>query len=296
MFYRMPSPAALRTFEAAARLGTFKAAAAELFVTPTAVSHQIRTLESQLGVPLFVRRTRAVTLTGSGERLATAVHQAFSQILLALEDVAAAESVLTVTTTPAFATLWLVPRIARFQEKYSQYWVQLETGTTPVDLQRDRRVDIAIRYGQSDYPNLHKVPLARETFGAYASPEYLSSLSRLREAVFIETAWRQQGIEDIGWGAWLAQGGFTETVSSIQVRQFDQEHYVVQCGIAGQGLILSSSILVQDMVQRGFLVPYRPDIQLDGMQYSLLCTTDRSNSIKFRRFSEWLETEMTIAY
>ena len=63
MFYRMPSPAALRTFEAAARLGTFKAAAAELFVTPTAVSHQIRTLESQLGVPLFVRRTRAVTLT-----------------------------------------------------------------------------------------------------------------------------------------------------------------------------------------------------------------------------------------
>lgn len=79
MFARMPSPSALRTFEAAARLGSFKAAAGELSVTPTAVSHQIRALEEHLEIPLFIRRTRAVELTHSGQRLAEAAHQAFQR-------------------------------------------------------------------------------------------------------------------------------------------------------------------------------------------------------------------------
>ena len=294
MFQRMPSPSALRTFEAAARLGSFKAAAEELFVTPTAVSHQIRSLESQLGVALFVRQTRAVTLTESGERLAVAVNLAFTRIMSALEDVAAAEPVLTVTTTPAFATLWLVPRLAAFQEQHPEYRLQLDTGTTPVDLQRDRRVDVAIRYGpgsDSD-PNLAVLLLARETFGAYASPEYVSSLSDIGDARFIETAWEQKGLDEVGWDAWLLLADHANLARGLETRLLSQEHYVVQCGIAGQGLILASSILVHDMVERGFLVPYRPEVQLEGMAYRLLCTTDRAESNKVRWFSEWLEAQM----
>ncbi len=179
MFARIPSPSALRTFEAAARLGSFKAAAMELSVTPTAVSHQIRTLEEHLEVPLFIRRTRAVELTASGRRLSEAVHQGFQRIMLALEEVSATESVLTVSTTPAFASLWLVPKLGRFQERHPEFQIQLDTGTSPIDLERDRRVDIAIRYGAGPYPGLYTTPLFDETFGAYASPDYLLGLARL---------------------------------------------------------------------------------------------------------------------
>lgn len=293
MFYRMPSPAALRTFESAARLGSFKAAAEELFVTPTAVSHQIRTLETLLGVPLFVRQTRAVVLTECGERVAKAVLSAFSEIMFALEEIAAAESIITVTTTPAFATLWLVPRLAAFQRQQPRYRIQLETGTEPIDLRRDRRVDVAIRYGRGAYPDLNGTQLGGETFGAYASPEYLASLPRLEDATFIETTWQQRGLEDVTWKTWLAQGGFSKRIPDPVPRRFDQEHYVVQCGIAGQGLILSSSLLVQEMVQRRFLAPYRPEIQLDGMQYTLLCVEDKAESMKIRGFTEWLVGEMS---
>ena len=292
MFRRMPSPSALRTFEAAARLGSFKAAAEELFVTPTAVSHQIRSLESQLGIALFVRRTRAVALTESGERLAVALNAAFAQIMSALEEVAAAETVLTVTTTPAFATLWLVPRLADFQELHPEYRVQLDTGTAAVDLRRDRRVHVAIRYGPGQDPDLVEREVARETFGAYAAPGYLSTLSGIEGARLIETAWEQRGLDEVGWSAWLSQAGLDAPAAGIETQRLAQEHYVVQCGIAGQGLILASSLLVHDMVERGFLVPYRPEVRLQGMAYRLLCTRDHAQTRKVQRFTEWLEEHL----
>jgi DNA-binding transcriptional LysR family regulator len=290
MFARIPSPSALRTFEAAARLGSFKAAAAELSVTPTAVSHQIRTLEEHLGIPLFIRRTRAVALTESGQRLSEAVHHALQQIMLALEDVAATETVLTVSTTPAFAALWLVPRLRRFEERHPRFRLHLVTSTLPTDLERDRLVDVAVRYGTGPYPNLRALPLADESFGAYATPDYIQRLKRWEDAELVETAWQQSGFDDVSWDAWLAAAGLPHPARP-RPRLFEQEHYVVQAGLASQGLVLASSLLMGDLVARGWLEPYRPDIRLAGRRYTALSTASRAGLRKVSSFLEWLEEE-----
>jgi len=290
MFARIPSPSALRTFEAAARLGSFKAAAAELSVTPTAVSHQIRTLEEQLEIPLFIRLTRAVVLTESGERLSRAVHQAFQQMMLALEDVAATETVLTVNTTPAFAALWLVPRLRRFEERHPRFRLQLVTSTVPTDLERDRLVDVAVRYGTGPYPGLRADALAHESFGAYATPDYVQRLERWEDAELIETAWQQPGFEDVSWDAWLAAARLPRPARP-RSRRFEQEHHVVQAGLASQGLVLASSLLVGDLVGRGWLEPYHPDVRLAGRRYTALSLPSRAALRKVSHFLEWLGEE-----
>ena len=292
MFAHVPSPSALRTFEAAARLGSFKAAARELSVTPTAVSHQIRNLEEHLEIPLFIRRTRAVTLTESGQRLSEAVHQAFQQITMALEDVSAAETVLTVSTTPAFAALWLVPRLSRFEERHPRLRFQLVTSTTPTDLERDRVVDVAVRYGTGPYPRLRAHSLADEAFGAYATPAYIERLERWEDAELIETAWQLPGFDDLSWDAWLGAAGLSRPAKP-RSRSFDQEHYVVQAGLASQGLVLASSLLVGDLVGRGWLEPYRPETRIAGRRYTALSLPSRASSRKVLSFLEWLEEEAT---
>jgi DNA-binding transcriptional LysR family regulator len=288
----MPSPSALRTFEAAARLGSFKEAARELAVTPTAVSHQIRALEEQLGITLFVRRIRAVELTDAGERLADATRGAFQQIALALEEIAAAESVLTVSTTPAFATLWLVPRIGGFELSNPGIRVQIDTTTTPVDLERDRRVDVAIRYGALEHPRLRAQVLVTERVGVYAVPDYLRRLDRLEDAAFIETAWQRRGLAALSWSAWARAAGLDGEVVEARIRRFDQEHHAVQAALAGQGLLLVSSLLVADTVARGWLAPYRPEISITGMSYAALWAPAHASSRKIARFLAWLSSEI----
>jgi len=291
MFQRMPSPSALRTFEAAARLGSFKAAADELAVTPTAISHQIKALENHLGLGLFVRHTRAVELTEAGRRLAEATSQAFSQIQEALEELSGGEKVLTIATTPAFAALWLVPRLGGFQQAWPGFRIRMEADTKIVDLRRDRRVDIAIRYGRSTFPDLHAVPLPCETFGAYAAPAYLAQLENLDEATFLETTWKQPGLNEITWAQWFATAEIGCGIDELRRRRFDQEHHALQCGLAGQGCVLASSILVSDMVERDLLRPFRPDVCLEGMRYTAVATRERSESKKVKRFLAWIQAE-----
>src|SRR3989337_3056478 len=113
---RIPSLSALRAFEAAARLRSFKQAADELAVTATAVSHRIRALEDEIGCRLFVRKTRAVDLTAEGRSLYSAVREGFDAIALGVEKLRQrARPLVRLSTTPAFATKWLVPRLAAFQ-------------------------------------------------------------------------------------------------------------------------------------------------------------------------------------
>lgn len=293
MFTRIPSPHALREFEAAARLGSFKAAAEELSVSPAAISHQIRKLEDQLGLALFVRSTRAVTLTENGARLAEAVHEGLSRIAATLEEIAGDENILTVTTTPAFAALWLAPRLNRFQDIRPGLRVRLESGTAPVDLARDRRVDVAIRYGGASPEALRRLAFPQEYFGAYGAPEFVARIpANLEGIALFETIWIQRGLSRLSWHDWLARAGPNAQDTARDIHHLDQEHHVVQCGISGQGLILASSTLVSDLVDRGLLVPYRPAVTLDGMTYSLLATADKMERRKVREFINWIRDEL----
>lgn len=287
MFGRIPSLAALRTFEAAARLGSFKAAAAELGVTPTAVSHQIRALEDMLDTPLFVRRTRAVELTQAGARLSPAVHEGLLAMRTALEDIVEAEQSLTVTTTAAFATLRLLPRLPAFEAAWPGLRVRVVTGADLVDLRRDRRVDVAIRYAAEPPQGANAVPLVTERFGAYAAPGRFEDDPASADAL-IETDWRRPMFDDITWDAWFAASGDAPR-KGVRILRYDEELFVLQAAIAGHGVALMSSALVGDAIGRGLLVQLRPDVILPGAAgtYTAICAPGRQQERKIARFMDW---------
>ncbi|WP_373046220.1 LysR substrate-binding domain-containing protein [Vulgatibacter sp.] len=288
----MPSPSALRTFDAAARLASFKEAARELHVTPTAVSHQIRALEVQIGVALFVRRTRAVELTEAGARLASATRGAFQQIEDALETIVEAENVLTVSTTPAFAALWLVPRLAAFERRFPQLRVRIDAATTPVDLARDRRIDLAIRYGVPGQVRLPSRLLVEERLGAYGAPAYLEQLAGFDAAALLETEWQREGLPGRSWAMWAEAAGLSGGGLARRVRRFGDEHHAVQAALVGQGLFLGSELLVADVVARGWLVRYRPEVSIPGLAYTAVWGAAGVPSRKVERFVDWLADEL----
>jgi len=291
MFGRLPSPSALRTFEAAARLGSFKAAAQELFVTAAAVSHQIRALESQLNVQLFERKTRLIELTPAGAELAPVLTDAFLDIRNTLENILSEESTIIVSTTASFTTLCLVPILIEFYAAHPGFRVQLDTTTTPLDLIKERRVDIAIRYGHGPYPGLDETKLLEGTFGAYVSPGMLDLSQGLSGVTLIETAWQQNVLAEINWKSWLSAAGIQ--LADPNIVRFEEEQNVLQAAIAGQGVALASSTLVADMVRRNLLIPYQEKIQLKDAGYTALCLPEQRDTRKINTFLSWLKSSLS---
>ena len=292
MFKGLPSPGALRTFESAARLGSFKQAAAELSVTPTAVSHQIRTLEDALGVQLFARHARRIELTEIGSALAPAFTRGFQEMKTALDEVLTTDPVITVSTTAAFALLKLVPELPSFYAQAPGMRVRIETATHPIDLRHDRNVDVALRYGSGPYPGLFALPLVEEEFGAYAAPKRIVKDARLSGATLLETDWQQPVLRDVNWPAWFAHAEL-KIDDVARIIRFDEEHFVLQAAIAGQGVALASSVLASDMVARELLAPVRPEVQLKGSAYTALCLEETSRSRKVSTFLEWLKARFS---
>lgn len=287
MFSHTPSLPAVRSFEAAARLGSFKAAADELSVSPTAISHQVRALEDQLGVALFIRKTRAVVLTDAGMRLARAAFDGLTSILDAVEEIQANGSIVRVTTIPAFAAMRLAPAIGTFSARHPEFSVEIDMTLAATDLHRDRRFDVAVRYGNGPYPGLAEFPLIDEKLGAYAAPSLAAGGVDLHDVTLIETAWTGFGPEPVTWAQWFART--EEPPPSVPPRRFDEELFVIQTAIAGQGVALLSNALTGDLVARGLLTPVRPEITVPGLGYRALCLPERSETRKVSRFLAWLQ-------
>lgn len=294
MFTRMPSLAALRALEAAVRLGSFRAAADELSVTPAAISHQVKALEEQLDTTLFLRGTRTIEPTDACRRIATAVNDGLEKIRWTLEAEVSGAREIVVSTTPAFASLFLVPAIADFEDRNPRWPVKIITGTTPVDLFRDRRVDVAIRYAAQDVSGLEVVPLPRERFAAYAAPGLVGPPANAGALSLIETGWQRSALSLIGWQEWfVAAGGRPVSLEGWRIRRFDDEQQALHCAVAGQGIVLASSYLARQFVSLGILKPFMPQIRLDGFRYSLVSTGRISDHPKIRMFRAWLLERLT---
>lgn len=295
MFASLPLTA-LRTFESASRLLSFKAAAQELSVTPTAVSHQIRSLETWLGVPLFERLPRQVRLTECGERLFHSVHGALLDVAQSLDTLRPQRSTghLTVSTTPAFAALWLVPRLGRFYAAHPGINLRLDTQCEVVDLQQDASVDLVIRYSLDDYPNLYGLCLFDESFAVYGSPEQVV-LAQTQAPTLISVRWHNSKLYALGWQAWCEKAGERWLQDAPVLREYDEEHYALQAAIAGQGLVLASNILVSESLASGLLAPYRPRISVDGAGYSALCVPGRERHPPVRAFFQWMQEEVRLS-
>ncbi len=286
MFSHLPQLNQVRGFEAAARLGSFKAAGEELNLSPTAISHQISNLEEKLGVLLFERKTRAVTLTHEGTKLAEAVYQALQRIAATIEEISFTKSVLRVSTTTSFASLWLVPNLEDFQKQYPEVQVEIKTTEDLIDIERDRSVDLVIRYGCITQENSGATKLITEDFNAYGTAAYLASHKQLEDATVIETAWKNKHLPSVSWHEWFK--AFHPNTSASNIIRFDQEHHSIQAALAGQGMVLASSVLAEMAIQQRWLQPLDNQYSVPGLTYYLMVSPHSENLYKSIVFKQWL--------
>jgi len=257
---RHPAPLnALRAFEAAGRSLSFQTAAAELFVTPAAVSHQVKRLEAYLGVKLFRRGFRSVELTAAGERLAAALSELFGQLDLALARATAPMATqLCISTMESFAAKWLAPRLHRFHRDCPDIEVRIETGNELTDFVRNH-IDVGIRYGPGGYTGV----LAEQLMDAPAFPVCAPSLmsdagrpltepSDLMHHTLLhdESAIARAGVPD--WSAWLQASGAT-LVDASRGPVFASIYLAQEAAIAGHGVALGIGPLVEEDLHRGRL-------------------------------------------
>lgn len=276
---RLPPLAELRAFEAAARRLSFKAAAEELGVTPTAISHQVRQLEAHCGQPLFRRRPRPLALTAAGALLAPGLTLGLQNIADAWRRLDAGEqTVLRVTATNAFASRCLVPLIPALRATHANLKLEI-IGTDTVLPLESGEVDVAIRYARNVPQDGVALELARDTFYAVASPSLLGSRSRrlsVREILrlpLIETGWPDSDIEAPRWSRWAEKSGVAaasgKRKTNVPTLFFREELHAIQAVIAGQGVGICSDILVRRELASGQLVR-ASDVALDGYGFFLV--------------------------
>ena len=282
---------ALRAFEAAARLGSFKAAAEELAVTPTAISHQIRGLEALSGVALFERQVRRVTLTEAGAQLYPVLRDgldAFQSALARLSQPRRRPQVV-ISATNAFTVKWLVPRMADFRRLQPGIDLQLQASDEVVDL-RSTAVDIAIRYGRGPYPGLAVEPLFTDQFAPVANPRLaVHSIADLARVPLIHFDWKRAQPENPTWERWFAAAG-VEGLSSAGQLRFSDEGHAIQAAVAGHGIALVSQALIADELAAGHLVqPFGPSIA--GHTYHVAVGKERRPSASAEAVVAWLKAQ-----
>jgi LysR family glycine cleavage system transcriptional activator len=292
MYSHLPPMNSIKVFDAAARLGSFKKAAEELHVTPTAVSHQIKTLEQALGTLLFVRKTRAIQLTQDGQRLADVTYDVLQKLTNIISEISSNKNIITVSTTSSFAAMWLVPNLSKFNQLYPNIEVAVKTGEQVDDLEKDRRIDLAIRYGIYDNSLKKAVLLTTEEIGMYATPSYIEKNNAIAEANLLETKWQNENLAEISWHTLLKD--IDNQNLAYKIQQFTQEHHIIQAALAGQGVALVSSLLVQNAIEQGWLVNYNFsefNKKITGFSYYLVIPDHNLNSKAIMAFKSWIMSE-----
>lgn len=288
---RLPPLSSLRVFEAAARLRSFKEAAKELAVTPTAVSHQIRGLEAHIGVRLFERRARQVILTPSGETLYPVLRDGFDNFAREIAALARSQArpVVTITATNAFTAKWLVPRVSRFQASNPGINLRLLASDHVLPI-NPGMVDLAIRYGRGVYPGFISTTLVADRFAPVMHPRLnVSRPEELRRVPLINFAWRNPDPAHPTWQSWLREAGLTP-FEPASVLDFSDESHAIQAMVAGHGAALLSLVLVQEELAAGLVIqPFGPVI--GGLGYHLV-EAPGQGSVALAHAKAWLLAEV----
>jgi LysR family glycine cleavage system transcriptional activator len=290
---RLPPLTAARVFEAAARHENFTRAAAELGMTQAAVSYQIRVLEERLGVPLFLRSKRRVTLSDAGRRAAPLVARAFDTLEDAFGAVVAEdEGVLAISTTQTFASNWIAPRLGAFQLARPELAVRLHTENRVIDFAREE-IDVAIRstLGAPSWPGLrshflfrlHSTPIASAGFRdahAIETPSDLLRVARLSPA-------------DEWWSFWFRAAGIEvpESERGGGIR-FDAQAMEGQAALSGAGVSMLTPLFWRAELASGRLVQLFDLISFEGPGYWLVYPEHRRNQAKIRAFRDWMLAEI----
>lgn len=248
----IPSLAALRAFEAAARTGSLSAAARELNVTHAAIAQHVRTIESDLQTPLLNREGRGMALTDAGARLAATLTEGFGQIIAGVESILAdaEERPISVSVTPSFAEYWLMPRFADFWAKHPNIPLSIMPSIEVVDLRRDG-VDMAIRYGKGHWPGLEAISLVKADLTVVAAPSLLEGRTIESFADLNGLPWLFETVHEEA-RRWITLSGIDLTSSLI--KQVPTHGMVMSAVRAGKCLTVATSALVADDIEAGNLV------------------------------------------
>ena len=291
----LPSLNGLRAFEAAARHLSFTRAADELAVTQTAISHQIRRLEAQLGLKLFVRRNRTLALTREAESYLPAVSAAFEDLRRATQRLKRPQrdGLLTVSTLASLAAKWLLSRVVAFQEAHPGVEVRVSASTHLVDFQREE-IDMAVRYGRGDWPGLRAQWLMAEDIFPVCSPALLKGphpLKRPEDLAHHTLLHATLSRED--WQLWLTAAGLPTELAQRRGLTFDQSFMCIQAAIEGLGVALGRSPFVEaDIAQGRLVVPF--DVVLPAEAgYYIVAPEETADDPKIALFRDWLIKSVT---
>ena len=287
---------ALRAFEAIARHMSFARAAAELHVTPAALSHQIRGLEEQVGLPLFTRRTRSIELTEAGRTLYPGLHAGFESVrgAVARLDRARAENILVISATVGLTAKWLMPRLWRFLHAHPEIDARVAATMKVVDFAADG-VDVAIRMSNGRHPDLHVENLFEDAMLPVCSPRLveqgLRSVADLARFPLIHHDIPMSMRAPPQWSDWLAMVGMHEIDATRGLRVNVADH-ALDAAVAGAGVSLSFKLIASDDVHSGRLVsPFGPELPL-AIGYHFVCPKGHETRPKVRAFRDWLFAEM----
>lgn len=291
---RLPPLAALRAFEAAARHLSFRRAADELAVTPTAISHQIRLLEETLGLALFARHVRRVALTEAGFRLYPTLRDGFDAFERTIAELSpqSRRKAVTLTATTLFTARRLLPALGAFRTRHPEFDLRLHAADEVVDL-HSGLADIAVRYGAGPFEGLVAEPLLSERFGVLCSPQLnLSHPDDLKRTTLLHTEWKRRDMAP-DWRRWTSLAGITDLAIDEGPRFTDDGHSL-QATIAGHGAMIGSLVLANPEIETGLLVhPFGPVI--DGETYHVLATAENLACADVRAVRDWLKETVAMS-
>ncbi|MBX3586170.1 MAG: LysR substrate-binding domain-containing protein [Ramlibacter sp.] len=289
----------LRAFEAVARHLNFRAASEEMALTQSAVSRQIQSLEEEVGVPLFLRHTRAVELTSAGAQLLMAVTQALPRIDGAVRQIrqSAGRRSVSLTTFASFASMWLIPRLEAFQRDNPDIDIRIDASDSAVDLDV-ADVDLALRYGPVANMPPNAVRMFGEQLTPVASPWLLKSGQPLvKPADVANFALIEAGdahrthMEWLTWRRWLDENQLGKLTPKRWL-YFNYAYQMVQAALTGQGLVLARLPLVAESLANGDLIEPLPQLRLDSpMAYWLLVGPRSAQRPEIRAFCAWLTAQ-----
>ncbi len=292
----------LRGFESAARHLSFTRAATELFLTQSAVSRQIQSLESFVGVPLFERRHKALALTDAGEAYYRTVAPILEQLRDATRRIRETRTghVLTVTTTVSYASFWLVPRLTRFRREHPNIDVRITATPEVVDIDREG-IDVAIRDCAINRAPAGAIYLVGEHLAAVCSPGYVREVKRaghplkrpedLKHHVLLLLHDAARRWPWISWAAWLEAMG-VEEFTPAGTLTFDQYDQVLQAALLGQGIALGRMTLATQYIRKKQLVMLFGRQQQLARGYHALFARDAAERPEAQHFVAWIRDEM----
>jgi len=296
---KLPPLAALVAFEAAARRLSFKHAAEELGVTPTAISHQIRLLEAVCGRPLFQRRPRPLALTAAGARLLPVLRNgfdAFAGVIASFDEVPDGVP-LRVTTPNAFAGRWLVPRLPLWRKAHPETPLEVIGTNAILDL-RSGQADVAIRYASEIPDGLVAKELFHDSYFAVCSPALLAHGSPLRHAAdllrypLIHFDWFRSDPAVPNWRRWWATARSLNPALPELVAVWDlslrEELHAIDAIIAGQGIAICSDIVVRDDLEKGSLVKAH-EMSIPGYGFYLTYVHGHPRQAIIEAFGKWMK-------